>query len=294
MTTEGWILVADRLELLRTALLGLLSVGLLTVVPADRSRLDRVSTSGAVFTATSADLQFHTLNNYSSLSTAAARSVLFDMVDHDLRLWVNELMRFSTGIHPALVPPPPDMVFEMPPVPIFSRTAAFCQGDEELLKIVEETPQGQRSVGDGGAKRRPHAGPSPAGTIHLQKKRTQPCRVCLCTGKCGWRDCIVLNDSPPADSPSQRWGRGQFGGARVWVVCPGTIRGRRVLGRGSQGERGGVAALARDEDSGSFSRLGRYMWGRLQRQLPVGRPCRRLRVEMGSNYSPSAELRRGC
>lgn len=111
VSTEGWIMNANSLELLRLALVGVLCVGLLPDVVADRPCLDRVSVLSAVFTATSDDLRTHTLINYSILSTATARSVMGDMVNHDIRLWVNGLVRFSLGIQPAVVPPPPDMVF---------------------------------------------------------------------------------------------------------------------------------------------------------------------------------------
>ena len=73
-----------------------------------------------------------------------------EMVNHDLRLWVNYLMRFALTSQPPVVPPPPDMAFAVPPLPAFGRTSAFCQGGGELLKIVEETSRG-RTAGEGHA-----------------------------------------------------------------------------------------------------------------------------------------------
>lgn len=105
-----------------------------------------------MFTATFADLRTLTLTNYSSLSTATGISVWWDMVNHDLRLWANELICFSLGIQPAVVPPPPKMVYDISPVPAVGRTVASFQGGDELLNIVEEASQGQRGVEAGGAR----------------------------------------------------------------------------------------------------------------------------------------------
>lgn len=97
-------MITDRLEFVRSALVGVLSVGLwpdaaaAATAAADRNvSVSIVSLKARCSQAASADLRTHTLQNYSGLSTAATRSVMCEMlcakmVDHDLGLWVNELM----------------------------------------------------------------------------------------------------------------------------------------------------------------------------------------------------------
>lgn len=121
------------------------------------------------------------------------------MVNQDLRLWVNELIRFSLGSQPAVVPPPPKMAFEVSPVPAVGRTAASFQGGGELLNIVEEASQGQRGVKAGGARHKTAAGTPSPGTVHPKKTRHQLCRLSLSTGKCRWRDSICVHDTPPVN-----------------------------------------------------------------------------------------------
>ncbi|MEP5245426.1 MAG: hypothetical protein ABJ111_00040, partial [Alphaproteobacteria bacterium] len=125
---DGCLMVADRLELVRSALIGVLSVLLSPSAAADRPYLERLAPLSSAVSSASADLRTQTLCNYASLSNAKARSVMCEMVNHDLRLWVNDLMRFALSSQPPLVPPPPDTMFAVPPLPAFGRTSAFCHG----------------------------------------------------------------------------------------------------------------------------------------------------------------------
>ena len=95
----------------------LLSVRLLPSLDADRPCLERLAPLSAAFSTASAHLRTHTLCNYASLSSAKARTVMCEMVNHDLRLWANDLMRFALTSQPPVVPPPPDTAFAVPPLP---------------------------------------------------------------------------------------------------------------------------------------------------------------------------------
>ena len=84
---------------------------------ADRPCLERPAPLSAAFTAASANLRTHTLCYYANLSSAKARIVMCDMVNYDLRIWMNELVRFTLTNQPPVVPPSPGTVFA---VPLFS------------------------------------------------------------------------------------------------------------------------------------------------------------------------------
>ena len=105
---EGCLMVADRLDVVSSALIGVLSVGLVPSVDADRPCLERLAPLTAAFSSASADLRTHTLCNYASLSSAKASSVMWEMANHDLRLWVNDIMRFALTSQPPMVPHPLD------------------------------------------------------------------------------------------------------------------------------------------------------------------------------------------
>ena len=115
-----------------------------------------------------------------------------EMVNHDLRLWVNELMRFALPSQPPVVPPPPDTVFAVPPLPAFSRMSTCFQGGGGLLKIVEETSRG-RVAGEGHSKRKAAAVSSSPGPGHTRKNLSQPYDMFAVSS------CMT---PPPADSPS--------------------------------------------------------------------------------------------
>ena len=119
------IMTADRLELFRSAIVAVLSIGLASGVGDDSACLARVAALCASFTAAAAELRAHILKNYTNLSTSAARGVICDMVNHNLRLWVQELVRFANQVRPEVIPPPADTVFDAPPVPAFDRNLAF-------------------------------------------------------------------------------------------------------------------------------------------------------------------------
>ena len=119
------LMVADRLDFMCQALVAVLSVGFSLDSDGDRHRRERVATIDAALTSASADLHRHTLSNIILLSGPAARAVMSEMVNDDLRLWVNDLMRFAQQVRPPMVPPPSDFTFSMPPVPSFKRTSVF-------------------------------------------------------------------------------------------------------------------------------------------------------------------------
>ena len=121
-------MVADHLELVPSALIGVLSVGLSQSNDADRSCMWRLSPLSAALTAASADLRTHTLSTYTSLSSGRARRVMCEVVVHDPRLQVNEIVRFVLSNQPPVAPPALDTVFAMPSVPAPGRTPTFCRG----------------------------------------------------------------------------------------------------------------------------------------------------------------------
>ena len=134
-------MIADRLELLRSAIVPVLSIGLASGVGDDSSCLARVAALSASFTAVAAQLRTHILNNYASLSTPATQGVMCDIVNHDLRLWVQELVRFAHQVRPEVIPSPADTLFDAPRVPAFHRTLAFCKGGDDVLKMTADVTQ---------------------------------------------------------------------------------------------------------------------------------------------------------
>ena len=109
------IMVADRLDLLRLAVVSILSVGLSTGVADDLPCLARVNVLGDEFSVTVTSLRAHTFSNYSMLSIPAAHGVLCDTVNPDIAVWVSELMRAAQQSPPAVVLPPAGAVFEPQP-----------------------------------------------------------------------------------------------------------------------------------------------------------------------------------
>ena len=173
------LMVADRLDFLRPALVAVLSVGFSLDSDSDRHCRERMATIDAAFTSASADLRRHTLSNIILLSGPAARAVMSEMVNDDLRLWVNDLMRFAQQVRPPMVPPPSDFTFSMPPVPSFKRTSAFCSSGGDVLKLVEglHVP---RDSQDGPSKRK--INPASPGTP--KKKIAAQCRQFASLGRC--------------------------------------------------------------------------------------------------------------
>ena len=131
------LMVADRLDLLRHALVAVLSVGFSVDSDGDCHCRERVATIHAAFTSASANQCRHTLRNMILLSGSATRAAMSEMVNDDLRLWVKDLMRFAQQVRPPMVPPPSDFTFSMTPVPSFRRTSAFCSSGGDVLKLVE-------------------------------------------------------------------------------------------------------------------------------------------------------------
>ena len=89
------IMIDDHLELLRSAIVAAFSAGLASDVSDDSAYLARVAALIASFTAVAAQRRAHVLNNYTNLSAPTAWAVMRDMVNHDPRLWMEDLVRFA-------------------------------------------------------------------------------------------------------------------------------------------------------------------------------------------------------
>ena len=140
------LIVSDRLDLLRLAVVAILSVDLSPGVADDLPCLARVNALGDAFTVAVMGLRAHTFSNYSMLSVPNAHAVLYDMINSDIALWVSELMRAAQRSSRAVFPPPAGTVFEPPPLPEFVRTLELCQGGGEMLRLVLS------SIGSGGSR----------------------------------------------------------------------------------------------------------------------------------------------
>ena len=124
-------MVTDRLDLLRLAVVAILSAGLSPAVTDDLLRLARANALGDAFTVAVMGLRAPTFSSYSMLSVPEAHAELCDMVNRDIDLWVSELMRAAQRSSPAVVPPPAGTVFDPPPMPefvAFSNCAAARAG----------------------------------------------------------------------------------------------------------------------------------------------------------------------
>ena len=98
------LMVADRLDLSRLAVVAIISVGLSPGVADDVPCLARVNALGDAFRVAVMGLRAHTFSNYSMLSVPDADAVLCDMVNRDIALWVSELTRAAQRSSPAVVP----------------------------------------------------------------------------------------------------------------------------------------------------------------------------------------------
>ena len=209
------LMVADRLDFLRQALVAVLSVGFSLDSDGDRHCRETVATIDAAFTSASADLRRHTLSNIILLSGPTARAVMSEMVNDDLRLWVNDLMRFAQRARPPMVPPPSDFTFSMPSVPSFKRTSAFCYIGGDVLKLVEglHVP---RDSQDGPSKRK--SNPASPGTP--KKKNRCPVPIVCCSGPMPVHQLQILAFGSPGRRhftrcPPRQW---QFGFYQVNLV----------------------------------------------------------------------------
>ena len=84
---EALLVVADRLDLLRLAVVAVLSIGLSPEISDDRLCLDQVSVLSDALAAVVYKLRSHTLCNLGMLANDGARCVMIDMVNTNLRLW---------------------------------------------------------------------------------------------------------------------------------------------------------------------------------------------------------------
>ena len=163
------LMVADRLDLLRLAVVAIFSVGLSPGVADDLPCPARVNALGDAFTVAVMGLRAHTFSNYSMLSVPEAHAVLCDMVNRDIALWVSELMRAAQRSSPAIVPPPAGTAFDPPPVPAFVRTLEFCRGGGRF--------SGSYSVASVPAQTGPPSGRQPLPPLGRPGLRERPAQV---------------------------------------------------------------------------------------------------------------------
>ena len=234
------VFVADRLDLLRQALMAVLTVGLSADVADDRACLDRLAPVDVSFTSAAAGLRRHTLSSILLRYGSASRAVMSDMVNEDLRLWVNDLMRFAQQVRPLTVPPQFNAVFNAPPVPAFGRTRNLCSSGGEVLKIVEAL-QFLRDSSDGAPKRGQSLAPAKTGPA--RKKSAALCGMFASTGLCRYSDCKFVHANTPANSssPAALLGGGSAspaGGTRGGAAAQAS--GMRALVLRPDGGRGGA------------------------------------------------------
>ena len=191
------VFVVDRLDLLRQARMAIFTVGLSADVADDRACLDRLAPVDASFISVAAGLRRHTLSNILLLSGSAAQVVMSEMMNDDLRLWVNDLMRFAQQVRPSTVPPQLNAVFDAPPAPAFSRARNVFSSGGDVLKLVEglQVPRDSR---DGAPKRGQSLAPAKTGPA--RKKSAALCRMFASTGLCRYSDCKFVHANTPADS----------------------------------------------------------------------------------------------
>ena len=175
---EALLVVADRLDLLRLTVVAVLSVRLSPEISDDRLCLDRVSVLSDAFAAVIYKLRLHTLCIHGMLAHDGARRVMVDMVDTDLRLWVNDLMlavqqaSLVVQASPVVVPLPSGTMFDMPPLPAFDRSLDVCRDGGDVLKLIVSQAHGK-----GGESSKRKALNSPAGSSGV-KSRAKPSAVC--------------------------------------------------------------------------------------------------------------------
>ena len=228
-------MVADRLDLLRLAVVAILSVSLLPGVADDRPCLARVNALGDAFTVAVMGLRAHTVSNY---------SMLCDMVNRDIALWVSEPMRAAQRSSPAVVPPPAVTVFDPPPMPEFVRTLESRRSRGKVLWLVLS------SIGSGvdmPSKRKATAPPAGSPGIKGKINSSFP-RPAGCSRAPG--NATGLRASSPPSPPARR----DKGGGSVAAVSRGSraLSLRAVLPAG--GNRGGNGG--RGAGSGSGRRHG--------------------------------------
>ena len=265
------LMVADRLDLLRLAVVAILSVGLSPGVADDLPCLARVNALGDTFTVAVMGLRAHTFSNYSMLSVPETHAVLCDMANRGIALWVSELMRAAQRSSPAVIPPPAGTVFDSPPMAELIRTLEFCHVGGKVLRVVLS------SIGSGAdraTKRKATASPAgaPGSKGKADSSLPQACRMFARSGKCNWPPCKVLHEAPAASasSPSPPAGRDEGGGSgnRRRAEGCGRCRCVRSSSRGATGGATGVEALilVLDEDAGPAARWGQPLRAQLRRR----------------------------
>ena len=198
-----------------------------------------------------------------------------DMVNHDIDLWVSELMRATQRYFSAVFPSPAGTVFDPPPMPAFLRTLEFCRGGGEALLLVLSSIA---SGADGPTKRKATALPTGSPGSKGKANSSLP-RVCLMfarTGKGNWSACMFLHEPPAtsASSPSPPTRREEGGGSVAAAGgrsrADGRVRHRcgRSSPRGTTWGSKGVEALVlvMDEDTGPAARWGKPLRAQLRRR----------------------------
>ena len=106
------------------------------------------------------------------LENDGARRVMIDIVNTDVRLWVNDMMLAAQQSSLEVVPPPSGKVFNTLPLPAFDRTGDVCRGGGSVLKRIVSQAHGK-----GGESSKRKALNSPAGSSGV-KSRAKPSAVC--------------------------------------------------------------------------------------------------------------------
>ena len=130
------LMVADRLDLLRLAVVPIISVDLSPGVANDLPCLVRVDALGDAFTVAVTGLRAHTHSNYSIVYVPEAHVVLCDMINRDIALYLSDLTRAVQRSSPAFVTPPAGTGFNPPPLTKFVRPLEFCRCGGRALWLV--------------------------------------------------------------------------------------------------------------------------------------------------------------
>lgn len=217
--------VADRVDFLLQALMMVLTVGDSANAADDRACLDRLAPIDASFTLASASLRRRTLSNTFLLSGFAPRAVMSEMMNDDLRLWVNDLMRLAQQVRPSGRPSLSNAVLDAPSARAFSRTRPFCTNVGDVLELLEgrHVPHDSR---DEASKQ--NRSPALAKMSTTRKKSAALCWQCSPASQCRFSDCTLLTrralpllQLSTTAAPRQRG-----------LGCRGAVRRRRPASRG--------------------------------------------------------------
>ena len=105
------------------------------------------------------------------LETDGARRVMIDIVNTDVRLWVNDMMLAAQQSSLEVVPPPSGKVFNTLPLPAFDRTGDVCRGGGSVLKRIVSQAHGK---GDGSSMCKAHNSPGGASGVNGRSRAIPP------------------------------------------------------------------------------------------------------------------------